>query len=107
MCFILTRLLGLGLLLGGVGFLSSSVILGTFTLAYLPASGSVLLCVGGVLVLTKLHQSWGWIPITVGIIIAFSSGGIIVTSTSLLSFMLAFGCLSLGYQLFTTGRIRF
>jgi hypothetical protein len=107
MIFFLTRLLGLALLLGGVGFLSSSVILGTFTLAYLPASGSVLLCIAGVLVLTKLHQAWGWIPITVGIVIAFASGGLIVTSTSLLSFMLAFGCLSTGYQLFTTGRVRF
>lgn len=49
MMFILTRLIGLGLMLGGVGFLSSSVILGTLSLGYLPASGSVLLCIDGIL----------------------------------------------------------
>lgn len=57
--------------------------------------------------LTKLQQSWGWILITIGIVIAFASGGLIVTSTSLLSFMLAFAALSSGYQLFTSGRVRF
>ncbi len=105
--WILTRFLGLALLLGGVAFLASSVVLGTFHLMYLPASGSLLLCIAGILALTKLHASWGWILITVGIVIAFASGGIIITSTSLLSFMLAFGALSMGYQLFTSGRVRF
>ena len=105
--WILTRFLGLALLIGGVAFLASSVVLGTFHLMYLPASGSLLLCIAGILALTKLHASWGWILITIGIVIAFASGGIIVTSTSLLSFMLAFGALSMGYQLFTSGRVRF
>jgi hypothetical protein len=105
----LARLIGLGLMIGGIGFLASSVVLGTFTLAYLPASGSVLLCIAGILTLTKLpeYRSWGWILITVGVVISFVSGGIIVTSTSLLSFLLAFSSLSVGYQLFSTGRIRF
>jgi hypothetical protein len=107
MLWLLSRLVGLGLLLAGIGFLASSITLGTFHLMYLPASGSVLLCIAGILILTKLRQSWGWIPITVGIVIAFASGGIIVTSTSLLSFMLAFASLSVGYQLFTSGRLRF
>jgi hypothetical protein len=105
--WILTRFLGLALLIGGVAFLASSVVLGTFHLMYLPASGSLLLCIAGILALTKFHASWGWILITIGIVIAFASGGIIITSTSLLSFMLAFGALSMGYQLFTSGRVRF
>jgi hypothetical protein len=107
MMWILTRFLGLALMLGGIFFLASSIFIGTFHLMYLPASGSLFLCIAGILVLTKLHQSWGWILITVGILIAFASGGLIITSTSLLSFMLAFGALSAGYQLFTSGRVRF
>jgi hypothetical protein len=107
MLWILTRLIGLGLMLAGIGFLASCLILGTFHLTYLPASGSLLLSIAGILALTKLRASWGWILITVGIVIAFASGGIIITSTSLLSFMLAFGALSVGYQLFTSGRVRF
>ena len=105
--WILTRFIGLGLMLGGVGFLASSIVLGTFHLMYLPASGSLLLCIAGILALTKFQASWGWILITIGIVIAFASGGLIITSTSLLSFMLAFGSLSIGYQLFTSGRVRF
>jgi hypothetical protein len=94
-------------MLGGVGFLASAITIGTFHLLYIPAAGSLALCVAGIMVLTKMHKPWGWLLITAGILLAFFSGGIIITATSLLSFLLAFGALSCGYQMFTSGRVRF
>jgi hypothetical protein len=102
-----TNFLGLALMLGGLAFLSSSVVLGTFTIMYLPAMGSVLLVIAGVLTLTygRANRNLGWILITVGVVMAFLSGGIVLQSMTLLSFLLAFGAISAGYQLFTAGKI--
>lgn len=102
-----TKLIGLALMLGGIAFLSSSVVLGTFTILYLPAMGSVLLVIAGVLTLTygRANRNLGWILITVGVVMAFLSGGIVLQSMTLLSFLLAFGAISAGYQLFTAGKI--
>jgi hypothetical protein len=36
---------------------------------------------------------------------AFASGGIVLHSMTLLSFLLAFSAFSAGYQLFTSGRV--
>lgn len=102
-----TKIVGLALMLGGIGFLSSSVVLGTFTIMYLPAMSSVLLVIAGVLTLTygRDNRNLGWILITVGIVMAFASGGIVLQSMTLLSFLLAFSAISAGYQLFSDGRV--
>ncbi|HEY9674446.1 MAG TPA: FHA domain-containing protein [Waterburya sp.] len=102
-----TKLTGLALMLGGIGFLSSSVVLGTFTILYLPALGSIVLVIAGVFTLTYGcdYRNLGWILITVGVVMAFASGGIVLHSMTLLSFLLAFGVISGGYQLFTAGRV--
>ncbi|MBD2126162.1 FHA domain-containing protein [Microcoleus sp. ZQ-A2] len=102
-----TKFIGLALMLGGIAFLSSSVVLGTFTVMYLPAMGSVLLVIAGVLTLTygRDSRNLGWILITVGVVMALASGGIVLQSMTLLSFLLAFGAISAGYQLFTAGKI--
>jgi hypothetical protein len=74
---------------------------------YLPAMGSILLVIAGVLTLTygRANRNLGWILITVGVVMAFLSGGIVLQSMTLLSFLLAFGAISAGYQLFTAGKI--
>lgn len=102
-----TKLIGLALVLGGIGFLSSSVVIGTFTILYIPALGSIVLVIAGVLTLTYGcdYRNLGWILITVGVVMAFASGGIVLHSMTLLSFLLAFGAISSGYQLFTAGRV--
>lgn len=102
-----TKFIGLAFMLGGLAFLSSSVVLGTFTIMYLPAMGSVLLVIAGVLTLTygRANRNLGWILITVGVVMAFASGGIVLQSMTLLSFLLAFGAIYAGYQLFTAGKI--
>jgi len=102
-----TRLLGLALMLGGLGFLSSSIVLGSFTLMYIPALGSILVVTAGVLTLTygRANRNLGWILIAVGVVAAFASGGIVLHSMTLLSFLLAFAGMSAGYQLFTAGSV--
>ena len=104
---IFTKLTGLALMLGGIGFLSSSVVLGTFSIMYLPALGSIVLVTAGVLTLTygRDYRNLGWILITMGVVMAFASGGIVLHSMTLLSFLLAFSAISAGYQLFTDGRV--
>jgi pSer/pThr/pTyr-binding forkhead associated (FHA) protein len=104
---VLTRLVGLALMLAALGFLSSSVALGTFRIMYLPAMGSVLLVTAGVLTLSygRTNHNLGGILIAVGVVMAFASGGIVLPSITLLSFLLEFGAFSAGYQLFTSGRV--
>lgn len=102
-----TKCIGLALMLGGIGFLSSSVILGIFTVMYSPALGSFLVVIAGVLTLTygRANRNLGWILITLGVVMAFFSDGIVLQSMTLLSFMLAFVALSAGYDLFTCGKV--
>ncbi len=104
MNWICTQFLGLGLMLGGVGFLAFNIRMGIF-LIYPPATGSLLLCGAGVLVLEKIRAAWGWIFITAGILLALFTGVIFLMAISLLPFLLAFGAISYGYRLFTTGRV--
>lgn len=68
---------------------------------------SVLLVTAGVLTLTygRADRNLGWILITVGVVMAFASGGIVLHSMTLLSFLVAFSAFSAGYQLFTSGRV--
>lgn len=50
---------------------------------------SVLLVTAGVLTLTygRADRNLGWILITVGVVMAFASGGIVLHSMTLLSFL--------------------
>jgi hypothetical protein len=96
-----TKLVGLGLMLGGLGFLSSSIVI-TGVLH----SPLILLAVVGVLVLTYggSNRNFGWVFIATGIAIAIATGLILLVPISLLSFLLATGAFSAGYQLFTAGK---
>jgi len=97
-----TKLVGLGLMLGGLGFLSSSIVI-TGVLH----SPLILLAVIGVLVLTYggSNRNFGWVFIATGIAIAIGTGLILLVPISLLSFLLATGAFSAGYQLFTAGKV--
>jgi hypothetical protein len=74
---------------------------------YIPALGSILVVTAGVLTLTygRANRNLGWILIAVGVVAAFASGGIVLHSMTLLSFLLAFAGMSAGYQLFTAGSV--
>ena len=103
------KLVGFALLIAGVYFLSSNIILGNCWLRDIRATGSVLAFAGGVLALTFSRETSnvGWLSVTVGIVLSFASGCIHIAPTTVWYFFLAFVSLSAGYQMYTTGRLRF
>ena len=110
----MTRLLGIGLLLLGVYLLGQNIIFVTHVSPYMwreiPAGGSVLAIMGGVISLLffrSITGNLGWILLGVGAVLVFLSGGIILRATSLWEFFIAFVALAGGFQLMTSGSIRF
>lgn len=106
-----SKLIGLALLVVGVYFLGQNVIFTTQTSVYwwrsIPATGSVLSILGGVLFLLygrRSNSNIGWILVGLGILLVFLSGGVILRPTSLWSLFLALVSMVGGYQLLTTGR---
>lgn len=112
---LLIKLLGLALIFAGVYFLGQNIIFTTRYSAYywwrgIPATGSVLATLSGVLVLVLGRRSikhLGWVLVGLGILMAFLSGGLVLQPTSLWSFFLAAIAMVSGYQLLTVGRVRF
>ncbi|GAA6622972.1 FHA domain-containing protein [Scytonema sp. NUACC26] len=102
---IITQLIGFVLMLAGLGFLSSSLVVGSVGFIYnIPLIG---LSVIGVLTLTYggSNRRLGWVFIAIGVAIAIGSGGILIVPMTLFSFLLATGSFSVGYQLFTSGKV--
>ncbi|MUG92311.1 FHA domain-containing protein [Scytonema sp. UIC 10036] len=102
---IITQLIGFVLMLVGLGFLSSSLVIGSAGFIYnTPLIG---LSIFGVLTLTYggSNRRLGWVLIAIGVAIAIASGGIFIVPMTLFSFLLATGSFSVGYQLFTSGKV--
>ena len=110
----MSKALGILLLLGGVYFLGKDII---FTASYspyfwqsIPAMGSVLAILGGVCSLVFFPRQTGylgWGLLVLGIVLVFLSGGVFLRPTSLWNFFVAIVAMACGYQLLTSGRIRF
>jgi hypothetical protein len=110
----MSQLLGLLLLLTGMYFLGQNIMLSTSYSPYfwrsLPAQGSVLAIMGGVislLVFPRQTGKFGWVLLILGVVLVFLSGGIFLKPTSLWNFMIAFTALIAGFKLLTEGRLRF
>jgi hypothetical protein len=110
----MSQLLGLLLLLTGMYFLGQNIMLSTYYSPYfwrsLPAQGSVLAIMGGVislLVFPRQTGKFGWVLLILGVVLVFLSGGIFLKPTSLWNFMIAFTALIAGFKLLTEGRLRF
>ena len=74
------------------------------------ATGSVLALMLGISSLTFWRRqmgNFGWIFIAMGIVLVFLSSGVILKPTSLWTFFVAMLSFASGYQLLTSGRIRF
>ncbi|MEH2131525.1 MAG: FHA domain-containing protein [Nostoc sp.] len=98
-----SKLIGLGLILAGVTFLSTSI----YVSVYLRSTPGILLCVGGVVALNwggRDHRKLGWVLIGIGIAL-FIASGVVIGSVSLFSMLVSFAGISCGYQLFTTGKV--
>jgi hypothetical protein len=110
----LTKIVGLILLITGIYFFGQNIIFTTGYYSYfyrgLPATGSVLALMGGILSLVFFRPqtgNFGWILLGVGIVLVFLSGGVILKPTSLWNFLVAFTALAVGYQLLSRGRVNF
>ncbi|BAZ18060.1 FHA domain-containing protein [Calothrix sp. NIES-4071] len=100
---IASKLLGLGLIIGGIIFLSTKIYVGI----YLRSAPGTILCIVGVILLNyggKDKRRLGWILIGLGIAI-FIANGKIIGSVSLFSVLASFAAISFGFQLFSTGKV--
>jgi pSer/pThr/pTyr-binding forkhead associated (FHA) protein len=99
---LLTKLLGLGLMLGGLGFLVGSIIIGGILHGPL-----IVLTIAGLVVLNyrATNPNLGRFSIGIGLAIAIATGTIILLPLTLLPFLLGISAFSAGYQLFTSGKI--
>ncbi|MBD2521076.1 FHA domain-containing protein [Nostoc sp. FACHB-133] len=98
-----SKLLGLGLILAGITFLSTSI----YVSVYLRSTPGILLCMGGVVALNwggRDNRKLGWVLIGIGIAL-FIASGVVIGSVSLFSLLVSFAGISCGYQLFTTGKV--
>jgi hypothetical protein len=110
----ISKILGLALITASIYFLGQNIV---FTTQYYydwwhktTATVSVLALLAGVTSLTVWRRemgSFGWIFIGVGIVSIFLSGGVILQPTSLWTFLVSLFAFFSGYQLLTSGRIRF
>lgn len=109
---LLLRLIGLSLLIFGIYFLGNKII---FTTNVYPdwwrgvaANASVFALTLGVLMLVfspERNKKFGWIGITVGIVLIFLSSRAVLNPTSLWQFFLSFFSIAVGYKMLTTGRL--
>lgn len=111
---LLTKLIGLALLLVGVYFLGQNIVFTTKVSPYwwrdISATASVLALTAGIISLLFFQRtlgSLGWVLVGLGILLVFVSGSVILLPTSLWYFFLAFVSLAAGLKLITTGRLDF
>jgi hypothetical protein len=110
----MSTILGLVLIIVSIYFLGQNILFTTH--AYYSwwqktsAAASVLALLAGISSLTFWRRelgSFGWIFIAIGIILVFMNGAVILRPTSLWTFFVAMLAFASGYQLLTSGRIRF
>lgn len=103
---IVSKLLGLGLIIIGIYWLSQGILFTTRSAYYwwqtIPAAGSVILLLAGLWVLfngRRSDRNRAWILIGGAIALIFMSGGIVIRPTSLWDFLIGFSALISGYKL--------
>jgi hypothetical protein len=110
----MSTILGLALIIVSVYFLGQNIIFTTHLYSSwwqkTSATASVLALLAGVSSLTFWRRelgNFGWVFIAVGIILVFLNGAVILQPTSLWTLVVAMVAFASGYQLLTSGRIRF
>jgi hypothetical protein len=110
----MSTILGLALIIMSIYFLGQEIV---FTTQFYgswwqktSATGSVLALMLGISSLTFWRRqmgNFGWIFIAIGIVLVFLSSAVILQPISLWKFFVAMLAFASGYQLLTSGRIRF
>jgi hypothetical protein len=76
----------------------------------LPAAGSVIASMGGILSLSIFPRktgTWGWVLLGIGAVLVYLSGGIILKLPGMLTFIASFTAMAYGHQLIKRRRITF
>ena len=109
---LISRLIGLALLLLGVYFLGQNIYFSTNPYPYwwrgISADASILFLTTGVLlffILPRREKMLSAIAVAIGIVLIFASSKAILNPTSLWQFVLSLASFIGGYQLLTTGRL--
>jgi hypothetical protein len=109
---LLIKLIALISLFTGLYFLGQNIIFtsGYYSYFYrsLPATGSILAIMGGVLSLVFFRRqtgNFGFILLSIGIVLVFFSGGVILQPTSLWNFLVSLTALAVGYKFLNEGII--
>jgi pSer/pThr/pTyr-binding forkhead associated (FHA) protein len=98
-----SKLIGLGLILAGITFLSTSI----YISFYFRSTPGIVLCIAGVVALNwgdRGYRKLGWVLIAIGVALFIASGAVI-GSISLFSILVSFASVSCGFQLFATGKV--
>jgi thiol:disulfide interchange protein len=108
------KFFGLCLMLLGLYLLGRNILFTTTVSAYwwghVSAMGSVLSLMAGIWIVLcagRNSRNLGWLLVSLGVILVFLSGGIVLMPTSLWTFCGAFAALVSGYRLMTVGRMSF
>ena len=108
----ISRLIGLALILLGVYFLGENIYFTTNIYPYwwrgIAADASILFLPSGVFlffILPRRDKGLAFVAIALGIILIFFSSRAILNPTSLWQFFCSLASFVGGYQLFTTGRL--
>jgi hypothetical protein len=108
------RIFGLLFIVAGIYFLGQNIMFSTYYSPFfwrsLPAMGSILSLMGGTIALIFFPRQtgiWGWLLITLGVILVFLSGGVFLKPTSLWNFLVAFASIAVGWRLMLARRLRF
>lgn len=102
--WVLNRLLGFGLLLGGISVLAQRLYVTTrgFTID----APTIILCVIGAIILVYggEFKKFGWVAVVIGILMPLIKAGVAVASTTLFTFILCFLAIVYGFRLITGGK---
>ena len=109
---LLTKLIGLLLIVVGVYFVGQNIIFTTYSSPFwwsdIAASGCVLAITAGIISLLfyrRIFGEIGWGLVILGILLVFVSGKVVLLPTSLWYFFLSFVSLIAGLRLLTNGRM--
>ena len=111
---LITKLLGFGLIIIGIYWLSQGILFTNRSAYYwwqtIPATGAVILLLAGLWVVfngKSSDRNWAWILIGGAIALIFMSGGIVIRPTSLWDFLIGFSALFGGSKLITARSLIF
>jgi hypothetical protein len=108
------KIFGLALMLLGLYFLGRNIWFTSFGAGYwrwsVAATGSVLSLMAGIGLVVcagRRSRNLGWLLVSLGVVLVFLSGGIVLQPTSLWTFCVGFAAFVSGYRLMTVGRVSF